>query len=65
MGRIRKIKMYPVLGGEGLEAFIFNETETQYEVFLPSGTDYDIFFFDRETLLSLDSNFQLIHAEIL
>jgi hypothetical protein len=34
-------------------------------VFFPSGTDYDIFFFDKETLLSLDSNYQLIHAEIL
>jgi hypothetical protein len=53
------------MGGEaGIPAFLFSETDENFEVLLAGDYIFDIFFFDKETLVSRCGKWQIIHADL-
>lgn len=63
--RICKIKVYPAHGGEaGPPAFLFAETDENFEVLIADDAIFDVFFFDKETLASRCGKWQIIHADL-
>lgn len=63
--RIRRVEIAPVNGGYTEEGFLYSETDDHYEVLHADDSDFSVFFFDKETLVSSDGTHQMIHKEDL
>lgn len=63
--RICKIKVYPAHGGEaGPTAFLFDETDESFEVLIADDFNFDVYFFDKKTLVSRCGKWQICHADL-
>lgn len=65
MRRIRRVSVAPAKGGYFFEnAFVFDETEDQFEVLIADDEHFEVLIFDRETLVSECGRFQIPHIEL-
>ena len=60
MQRIRKAQVRQLDGGDLIEAFIFDETDTDHEVLLADDTHFEVLLFDKGGALTACGRFQLI-----
>jgi hypothetical protein len=58
--RIRKAQVCLVSSGEHVDAFVFDETDTDFEVLLTDDNHFEVLFFNRESTLTACGRFQLI-----
>jgi hypothetical protein len=49
-----------VSSGEHVDAFVFDETDTDFEVLLTDDNHFEVLFFNRESTLTACGRFQLI-----
>lgn len=53
------------MGGEaGSPAFLFDETDENFEVLIADDFNFDVYFFDKKTLVSQCGKWQIAHADL-
>ncbi len=60
MQRIRKALVRLTDSDGHIDAFIFDETDTDFEVLLADDDHFEVLFFNRESALTACGRFQLI-----
>ena len=60
MQRIRKALVRPTYSDEHINAFIFDETDTHFEVLLADDTHFEVLFFNKDSTYAACGRFQLI-----
>jgi hypothetical protein len=57
--RIRKARILSTTNGEEQPAFVFDESETEYEVLLATEEEFTILFFDKVSMVERSSHYLL------
>lgn len=60
MQRIRKALVRPTDSDEHINAFIFDETDTDFEVLLADDDHFEVLFFNKDNTHTACGRFQLI-----
>ena len=60
MQRIRKARVRQLDGDDLIDAFIFDETDTDHEVLLADDDHFEVLFFNKDNTHTACGRFQLI-----
>ena len=64
MQRVRKAQVCPVNSDVCINAFIFDETDTDFEVLLADDDHFEVLFFDKGSTLTACGRFHIITEDL-